>query len=278
MIEAILNYQFMQNALMTAIMASIVCGIIGTIVVEKKLVMMSGGIAHTSFGGIGLGYWLGFEPILGALIFSAGSSLLITTIKRKTNTNTDTLIGILWSTGMALGILFIYLSPGYPPDMASYLFGDILTVTHFDLYLILGLVVFTVFVIVAFFSRWLSYLFDDEFSFVIGMKTCFMEYFMFLLIALSIVVLIRVVGIILVIALLTAPTAIAKQFTFNLKILMIISSLIGMIISISGIWLSFYLNIPSGAMIILLLSALFFVSTFFNRKKRGGKSLSIGKK
>jgi len=278
MIEAILNYQFMQNALMTAIMASIVCGIIGTIVVEKKLVMMSGGIAHTAFGGIGLGYWLGFEPILGALIFSAGSSLLITTIKRKTNTNTDTLIGILWSTGMALGILFIYLSPGYPPDMASYLFGDILTVTHFDLYIIFGLVVFTVFVIIAFFSRWLSYLFDDEFSFVIGMNTCFMEYFMFLLIALSIVVLIRVVGIILVIALLTAPTAIAKQFTFNLKFLMIISSLIGMIISISGIWLSFYLNIPSGAMIILLLSALFFVSTFFNRKKKAGKSLSIGKK
>src|SRR6056297_4044044 len=168
MIEVILNYQFMQNALLTAIMASIICGIIGTIVVEKKLVMMSGGIAHTAFGGIGLGYWLGFEPIIGALIFATGSSLIITSIKKKTNTNTDTLIGILWSTGMALGILFIYLSPGYPPDMASYLFGDILTVTRFDLYIILTLVLFTVFVIVAFFSRWLSYLFDDEFSYVIG--------------------------------------------------------------------------------------------------------------
>ena len=278
MIEAILNYQFMQNALMTAIIASIVCGIIGTIVVEKKLVMMSGGIAHTAFGGIGLGYWLGFEPILGAIFFSVGSSLLITTIKRKTNTNTDTLIGILWSSGMALGILFIYLSPGYPPDMASYLFGDILTVTRFDLYIIFALAVFTVFVIVAFFSRWLSYLFDDEFSFIIGMNTCFMEYFMFLLIALSIVVLIRVVGIILVIALLTAPTAIAKHFTFNLKKLMLISSLIGMIISISGIWLSFYLNIPSGAMIILLLSSSFFVSTLFKRKKRTDKIPSTGKK
>jgi len=278
MIEAILNYQFMQNALMTAIIASIVCGIIGTIVVEKKLVMMSGGIAHTAFGGIGLGYWLGFEPILGAIFFSVGSSLLITTIKRKTNTNTDTLIGILWSSGMALGILFIYLSPGYPPDMASYLFGDILTVTRFDLYIIFALAVFTVFVIVAFFSRWLSYLFDDEFSFIIGMNTCFMEYFMFLLIALSIVVLIRVVGIILVIALLTAPTAIAKHFTFNLKKLMIISGLIGMIISISGIWLSFYLNIPSGAMIILLLSASFFISTLLKKKKRIGESHSKAEK
>ena len=267
MIEVILNYQFMQNALLTAIMASVVCGIIGTIVVEKKLVMMSGGIAHTAFGGIGLGYWLGFEPILGALIFSAGSSLLITTIKRKTNTNTDTLISILWSTGMALGILFIYLSPGYPPDMASYLFGDILTVTRFDMVIILGLVLFTVFVIVAFFSRWLSYLFDDEFSYVIGMNTCFMDYFMFLLIALSIVVLIRVVGIILVIALLTTPTAIAKRFTYNLKKLMILSSLIGMAISLTGLWLSFYLNIPSGAMIILLLTASFFLSALKKKRK-----------
>ena len=176
------------------------------------------------------------------------------------------MIGILWSTGMALGILFIYLSPGYPPDMASYLFGDILTVTRFDLYVILGLVLFTVLVIVAFFSRWLSYLFDDEFSYVIGMNTLFMDYFLFLLIALSIVVLIRVVGIILVIALLTTPTAIAKSFTFNLKKLMILSSLIGMVISLAGIWLSFYLNIPSGAMIILLLAASFFLSTLFKRK------------
>ncbi len=266
MINAILNYQFMQNALLTAIMASIVCGIIGTIVVEKKLVMMSGGIAHTAFGGIGLGYWLGFEPIIGALIFSAGSSLLITSIKRKTSTNTDTLIGILWSSGMALGILFIYLSPGYPPDMASYLFGDILTVTRFDLYIILTLVLFTVLVIIAFFSKWMAFLFDDEFSFVIGINTVFMDYFLFLLIALSIVVLIRVVGIILVIALLTTPTAIAKLFTYNLKKIMIISSIIGMVISLTGLWLSYYLNIPSGAMIILLLTTFFFILTLFKKK------------
>ena len=257
----------MQNALLTAIMASIICGIIGTIVVEKKLVMMSGGIAHTAFGGIGLGYWLGFEPILGALIFSAGSSLLITSIRKRTNTNADTLIGILWSTGMALGILFIYLSPGYPPDMASYLFGDILTVTRFDLYIILTLVLFTVFVIVAFFSKWLAYLFDDEFSFVIGINTGFMDYFMMLLIALSIVVLIRVVGIILVIALLTTPTAMAKLFTFDLKKLMIISSIIGMIISLTGLWLSYHLNIPSGATIILLLTTAFFIFITFKMKQ-----------
>ncbi len=272
MIEILLNYQFMQNAFLTAILASIVCGIIGTIVVEKKLVMMSGGIAHTAFGGIGLGYLLGFEPIIGALLFSAGSSFLIASIKRKTNTNTDTLIGILWSSGMALGILFIFLSPGYPPDMASYLFGDILAVTRFDVYVILALVFFTVFVVVAFFKNWQAFLFDEEFSFVTGMNTTFMEYFMFLLIALSIVVLIKVVGIILVIALLTAPTAIAKLFTYNLKTLMIISSALGIVISLSGLLLSYYLNIPSGATIILVLSAVFFVSTFFNKSRQKKKN------
>lgn len=133
MIEALFKYTFMQNAFIASILTGIVCGIIGTIIVEKRLVSMSGGIAHASFGGIGLGYLLGIEPIIGGLVFAVMSSLGIATIKRKTNTNSDSLIGIFWSVGMALGILFISLTPGYPPDMTSYLFGDILTVSSFYL-------------------------------------------------------------------------------------------------------------------------------------------------
>lgn len=267
MIEALFKYTFLQNAFYTAILASIGCGIIGTIVVEKKLVMMSGGIAHTAFGGIGFGYWLGIEPMIGALMFTGASSILITSIKRKTNTNPDTIIGILWSVGMALGILFIYITPGYPPDMTSYLFGDILTVTRFDVFMILTLVIFITISIFAFFSKWQSFLFDDEFSFVIGINTAFMEYFMFFLIALTVVALIRVVGIILVISLLTVPPAIAKFFTYDLKKIMLISSLIGMIFSISGLTLSYYFNIPSGAMIILLTGAVFFLTALIKRNK-----------
>ncbi|HOO31921.1 MAG TPA: metal ABC transporter permease [Thermotogota bacterium] len=268
MIEAILKYTFMQNAFYASILASIICGIIGTIVVEKKLVMMSGGIAHTAFGGIGLGYFLGIEPMIGALFFTGVSSVLITSIKRKTNTNPDTVIGILWSVGMALGILFIFITPGYPPDMTSYLFGDILTATRFDIWMILILVIFITFSIFAFFNKWRSFLFDDEFTFVIGINTVFMEYFMFFLIALTVVALIRVVGIILVISLLTVPTAIAKFFTYDLKKIMFLSSIIGMLFSISGLTLSYYLNIPSGAMIILLSGGAFFITAILRRNKK----------
>ena len=137
MIHAIINYSFMQNAVMAAILSSVLCGIIGTIIVEKKLVSMSGGIAHTSFGGIGLGYLLGVHPIITGMIFAVGASISIPMIKRKTNAAADTLIGVFWATGMALGILFIGLTPGYPPDMTSYLFGDILTVSTLYIFLTL---------------------------------------------------------------------------------------------------------------------------------------------
>ena len=123
MIDAILKYTFLQHAIIGAILASIICGIIGTIIVEKKLVMMSGGIAHTAFGGVGMGYFLKIEPIIGALIFAIISSFGIVGIKRKSRVNTDTIIGMFWSLGMALGIIFISLTPGYPPDISSYLFG-----------------------------------------------------------------------------------------------------------------------------------------------------------
>lgn len=127
MIDAILKYTFLQNAIISAVLASIICGIIGTIIVEKKLVMMSGGIAHSAFGGIGMGYFLNIEPIIGALIFAIISSFGIVTIKEKSELNADTIIGMFWTLGMALGIIFISITSGYPPDISSYLFGDILT-------------------------------------------------------------------------------------------------------------------------------------------------------
>ena len=274
MIEAILKYTFLQNALYAALLSSIVCGIIGTIIIEKKLVMMSGGIAHTSFGGIGLGYFLGIEPIIGALIFSGASSVAIAAIKRKTNTNTDTFIGILWAMGMAAGIIFIALTPGYPPDMTSYLFGDILTVTGQDVTMMLLLVAIVTFSVIVFFNYWKSYLFDDEFSFVVGVKTAFLEYFLFVLIGLTVVVLIKVVGLILVIALLTAPPAIAKLFTYNLKNMMIVSTLLGTLFCFFGLWISYEFNISSGATIILLSGGTYVIAAtgkaFYLRRKKAG--------
>lgn len=252
MIDSILNYTFLQHAIIGAILASIICGIIGTIIVEKKLVMMSGGIAHTAFGGVGMGYFLKIEPIIGALIFAVISSFGIVKIKRKAKVNTDTIIGMFWSLGMALGIIFISLTPGYPPDVSSYLFGDILTVSKMDLYIMTVLDFIVIFIITAFYNNIKAYLFDEEFSKVIGINAKLMEYTVFLLIAFSVVVLIRVVGIILVIALLTVPPAVSKIFTFNLRKIMELSVLFGVVFSLLGLFISYKLHIASGASIIIV--------------------------
>jgi len=260
LIKALFEYQFLQNALISGILASIVCGIIGVIIVEKKLVMMSGGIAHTSYGGVGLGYLLGFEPIIGAFIFSVCAALGIGYIKRKGGARSDVVIGLFWSLGMALGILFIAFMPGYPPDLSSYLFGNILSVTKSDLFLIVGLTIIVTLVIVALFNNWKAYLFDDEFASIIGIKTAFLEYLLLILIAMTVVVLIRVVGIILVLALLTAPAATAGLLTSNLKKRMIYSILLGNIFCISGLWISYKMNIASGAVIVVLSVIGYFIS------------------
>ncbi len=252
MIEAIFKYHFLQNALFAAVLSSIVCGIIGVIIVEKKLVMMSGGIAHTSYGGVGLGYLLGFEPIIGAFLFSVCAALGIGYIKRKGGTRSDVIIGLLWSLGMALGILFIALMPGYPPDMSSYLFGNILSVTKTDIKLMICMTLLVVAAITLLYNNWKAYLFDEEFASILGMKTAFLEYLLLVLIAMSVVALIRVVGIILVLALLTAPAAVSSLLTSSLKRRMIYSILLGCVFCIAGLWISYELNIASGAAIVIL--------------------------
>ncbi|WP_461207214.1 metal ABC transporter permease [Clostridium sp. DL1XJH146] len=253
MLEGILKYVFLRNAAMSIILISILCSIIGTIVVEKKMVMMSGGIAHTSFGGIGLGYLLGFEPILGALIFAIFSSLGISKINKEFKTDKDTLIGMFWAFGMSLGIIFIYLAPGYPPDMTSYLFGDILSVTTIDLFLLALLDLLIVFLATAFFEYLRAYLFDAEFMSTMGINVEKIEYIVYILIACAIVLLIRGVGIILVIAMLTIPVAIAKQLTKNLKRIIVYSSVIGIVFGFLGLTVSYYYNVASGASIIISL-------------------------
>ena len=261
MIKALFEYTFLQNALFAAILASIVCGIIGAIVVEKKLVMMSGGVAHTSFGGIGLGYLLGIEPIWGAFLFTFLAALGIVNIRRKTNTQTDTIMGIFWAIGMALGLLFIAFMPGYPPDLSSYLFGDILTVSKMDIRMMFILDIIIVLIICLFYNYWKAYLFDEEFAKVLGVHTSLLEYIVFVLIAFAIVVLLRVVGIILVIALLTIPPATARLFVNNLKSMMIWSVILSLIFCIIGLIISYYFDIPSGATIIVLAGIVYMLMT-----------------
>lgn len=252
MIEAIFKYTFLQNAFLTALFASVVCGIVGTIIVEKKLVSFSGGIAHASFGGIGLGYLLGFEPIFGGIGFAVLSAFGVAQIRKRSNTNEDTLISMLWAAGMALGILFIALTPGYPPDMTSYLFGDILTVNSLYLRVMIGLSLAVLLIVFSLYNYWKIYLFDEEYAGIMGIRTGGLEFLLFLMISISIVILIKVVGIILSIAMLTAPPAIVKLFTNRLSRVMIGSGILGILFNLAGLTLSYKMNIPSGATIILL--------------------------
>ena len=274
MIQALSEYQFLQNAFAASLLASIVCGIIGVIIVEKKLVMMSGGIAHTAYGGVGLGYFFGFEPIIGAFLFSIAAALGIGTIKRKGGVQADILIGLFWSLGMAFGIVFIALMPGYPPDLNSYLFGNILSVTQADLILMLIVTALVLAVVVVLFNAWKAYLFDEEFASIIGVKTVFLEYLLLVLVAVAVGVLIRVAGIILVLALLTAPAAMAGLFSKQLKNRMLLAVLFGAFFSISGLWVSYGLNIPSGACIVMIAVGCYFLTytlrgTAQKMKKKG---------
>jgi zinc transport system permease protein len=263
LISALFEYQFLQNAVIASILASIVCGMIGVIIVEKRLIMMSGGIAHTSYGGVGLGYLMGFEPIIGAFLFSIGASLGIGFIKRKGRANSEVIIGMFWSLGMALGILFIALMPGYPPDLTSYLFGSILSVTKADLYLMISLTLIVILVVIVLFNDWKAFLFDEEFASIIGIKTAFLDYLLLVLIAMTVVVLIRVVGIILVLALLTAPAAIAGMLSSILKDRMVYAVILGNIFCITGLWISYRMNIASGASIVILSVGCYFLAYIF---------------
>lgn len=248
----VLQYEFMRNALIAGLLAAIACGIVGVYVVVKRVVFISGGIAHASFGGIGLGYFLGINPILGAMFFTIASALGMGLVTKRMRLPEDTAIGILWAMGMALGIIFISLTPGYAPDLFSYLFGNILTVPAFDLMLMLILDVIIISLVLLFYKEFLLLSFDEEFSTIAGVPTERLYLLLLCMIALTVVVLIRVVGIILVIALLTIPAALARRFTHSLKKMMLLSILAGAVFTFSGLWLSYLLDLASGATIILV--------------------------
>ncbi len=256
MIE-LLQYEFVRNAIAAGILASIACGIIGVYVVVKRIVFISGGIAHASFGGIGLGYYLGINPILGVLPFSIASALSMGWVSKRSRLPEDTAIGILWAMGMSIGIILVSMTPGYAPDLMTYLFGNILTVPFSDIVLMLILDAIIILVVYSFYKEFLALCFDEEFATVRGVAAERLYLVLLCLIALTVVVLIRVVGVILVIALLTIPAAMSRLFTSNLKKMMLLSILFGAVFSSGGIWLSYLFDVPSGATIVLVMSVVY---------------------
>lgn len=261
------TYHFFTNALLTAVLTSISCGIIGTYIVSKRLVFISGGITHTSFGGIGMGYFFGMNPLVGAAIFSILSSLGIEYMSKKTEVREDSAIAIMWSFGMAIGIIFIFLTPGYAPNLMTYLFGSILTVSNFDLLLSLSVTILVIIFFILFYKTILYVSFDPDFAKARQIRVDLMNYILMTLIALTIVVNIKVAGIILIISLLTIPQACANLFYKDFKRIIFLSILIGLIGSISGLLFSYYINIPSGATIIFTLVIIFLILRLFKTIK-----------
>jgi len=263
----ILQFEFIRNSLIAAVLVNVACGIVGSYIVIKRITFISGGISHTAFGGVGLGHLLGINPVLTALPFSVLAGILIGILSKKTKVNEDTAIGMLWVVGMALGIIFINLTTGYAPDLFGYLFGSILTVTPFDLYMMLCLNLVIILMTVLFFREFLFICFDEEFSTVVGVPATILYFALLCLISLSVVILIRVVGVILVIGLLTIPAVISRGFTHNIKKLMLLSIVIGISLTVGGLFLSYMVDLACGPTIILVLGGAFLVSLLFRRIK-----------
>ena len=251
-LNEILSYEFMRNALLAGVIVSAACGIIGTLVVINRIVFISGGIAHAAYGGVGIAYFLGLNPVWGAVAFSLASSLAMGYVHRKEKARADTIIGVMWALGMALGIIFVSLSPGYKADLMSYLFGSILAVSAADLRLMLVIVLAVLIFVLVFYRLLLAISFDETFSTVRNVPVGFVYMAMIVLIGLTVVISMRVVGLILVIALLTIPPAIANLFVQEMRGIMFLSSALSLVFTISGLLISYTLNLPSGAVIILV--------------------------
>ena len=273
MILEALELPFFQRALVAGLLASVACGIVGSYVVVKRIASVSGGLSHAAFGGVGLGYLAGFDPMLGAAGFALLSSVGIGVAYHRLREGLDTLVSMLWAVGMALGIFFVSLAPGYAPDLMSFLFGSILFVPERYVWLVAGLDAVILFAVLGWFREFRAVCFDEQFARVMGVPVRTTFHILLALVALAVVTLIRVVGIILVIALLTIPAAVARQWCDSLGRMMLLATLVGAVCTTSGLFLSFALsarwdvNVPTGPLIILLASAVYGVSSVLTRRR-----------
>ncbi|MCL2862976.1 MAG: metal ABC transporter permease [Methanimicrococcus sp.] len=253
----VLQYVFIQRAILATILTSVACGVIGVYVVTKRIVFIAGGISHACFGGIGLSFFLGLNPLVGLLPFSIFSAAALGFLSRKTKVSEDSAIGILWSLGVAVGVILIYLTPGYAPDLMTYLFGNILTVPASDIWLMIAIDIIILIVVVLFYKEFLSMCFDEEYTRVVGVSSDKIYLLLLCLLALATVAMIKVVGIILIIAMLSIPASISRKFSHNMRTMMVYSSIIGAVLSLAGLALSYRFDLPSGATIILVMSVVY---------------------
>jgi len=259
--EALLAHGFLQNAVLAGILASVACGIVGTYVVVKRIGFLAGGIAHAVLGGMGVAYYFGRDPVSGALAAALIAAVVIGWIHLRWNQQEDTLIGAIWATGMAIGIIFISRTPGYTADLMSYLFGNILMVPRSELLFMAGLDLLIILVVLLFYKQFLAITFDEEYTRLRGVPVDFVYLLLLCMVAVTVVLLIQVVGLILVIALLVLPAAVAAQYVGSVGRIMVLAAFLGVVFTAGGLSLSYGPDLPAGATIILLAGGVYMVST-----------------
>lgn len=275
--DSIFAYSFVTKSLAGALFASITAGIAGTYIVSRRLVFLSGGITHASFGGLGLGHYLAINPVIGAAVFGLGSAVGMEYMTSRGKMREDSAIGILWALGMAIGIIFIYMTPGYAPNLMSYLFGSILTVTRGDL-IALGIVSLVLIIYTAVFYRTLLYIsFDENYARTFTRHVDLFKYISVALTGLAIVLNIRMAGVILIISLLTIPANIIMLFTRKYLRIIVLSSVVSFIGISAGFAVSWFTNLPTGAVIVTVL-VIFWVIARGIRGIMAGNKTGINKK
>ena len=263
-LTALTQQQFLQAALVAGLLASLGCGVVGPFVVAKRITFLAGGIAHSVLSGMGAALFFGFDPLTGALGAAILAALLIGSVRLRWKAHEDTLIGALWAVGMAIGILFISKTPGYATDLMSYLFGNILLVPPRDWFMgaLDGLLLL---VTGLFYRQFLAISFDEEFARVRGVPVAFFYLLLLVMVAVTVVLLIEVVGLILVIALLTLPAAIAGHYVHSLRPMMVLATLLGSLFTTAGLAISYDPDLPAGPTIVLVAGGVYIVSAVISR-------------
>lgn len=258
MIE-LLKYSFFTNALIGIVIISVAAAFIGTYIITRRLVSISGGITHACFGGLGLGYYLGVSPVLMASVFAIGASAGVEWLSERYRVREDSATAVVWALGMAIGVLFIFLTPGYVPELNAFLFGNILTISSVDLwafatYTLILLVFFAIF-----YDKIIACAFDRDFARVSHLPVKIISYVMTAMVAVCIVLTIRLVGIMLLMSMLTLPQMIAEMFAPRFKMMVLLSMLISIVCGIIGLFISAIINVPCAAIIVILFAVVFVV-------------------
>lgn len=257
-------FPFFINAIIAISIISIAASLIGTYIMSRRQTFIAGGITHACFGGLGLGYFLNISPILTAMFFAVAGSLSIEHLKKK-GLRSDSAIAFIWALGMALGILFVFLTSGYVPELNSFLFGNMLTVSRSDILIFAGFTLVLILFYAFFYRRIITVSFDEAFARTRHLPVSFINTLMTIFVAIAIVLTIKMIGIMLLMSMISIPQITAEIFAKRYRSLIISSALISLLASSIGVYLAFLVSVPASAMIVLLMSAIYLMTQALRR-------------